>query len=329
MNCESKPLLITSGEPAGIGPDLCLLLAAEKKLTEIAVAGNLDLFHQRAEQLGLQLDIATYPEQADLRVLPFHMPILSHPGHIDKRNAGYVIDMLENSAKAVMRNEFSALITAPVHKGIINAAGIPFSGHTEFLQHLAGVDRVVMMLAAGNLRVALASTHLPLKLVCTAIDQASLKRVIDIILHDFRRYFGIPKAKIAVCGLNPHAGEGGYIGREEIEIIAPVIQEFQQQGQQVTGPFPADTLFVEEHRKHYDVILSMYHDQGLPVLKSVGFGEAVNITLGLPFIRTSVDHGTAIDLAGSKNIHTGSLLQAVHTAKAMSEAEKAHQHVSH
>lgn len=318
MNSNFKPLLLSSGEPAGIGPDLCLLLAAENQLQDTVVAGELNLFRQRAAQLGLHdLSIAIYPERAALRLLPFHLPVTCHAGEPDKRNANYVIDMIENSARAVMRGDFSALVTAPVHKGIINAAGIPFTGHTEALQRLAAVDQVVMMLTCEELRVALATTHLPLNFVAAAINQASLSRILEIIHQDFSRYFNLPQVKIAVCGLNPHAGEDGYLGREEVDIIAPVIRDFQRRGCLVDGPFPADSLFVPTHRQPYDVILSMYHDQGLPVLKALGFGHAANITLGLPFIRTSVDHGTALKLAGSGQIHTSSLLYALQTARLM------------
>ena len=239
------------------------------------------------------------------------------PGQMSVANADYVLKTLDVAIDGCLSGEFDAMVTGPVNKAIINDAGHPFTGHTEYLAQRAGVERVVMMLTAGDLRVALATTHLPLAAVPGAIDQRLLEQTLTIIDHDLRRYFGFSQPRIAVCGLNPHAGESGHLGREEIDIISPAIEAMRAKGLSLLGPLPADTAFTPEALKHCDVVLAMYHDQGLPVLKHAGFGKAVNITLGLPFIRTSVDHGTALDLAGTGKANTDSLNEALGSALSM------------
>ena len=245
------------------------------------------------------------------------------PGVLNPANAEYVLDTLQQAASVVMDGQAAGLVTGPVHKGVINDAGYVFSGHTEFLADLAGVDQVVMMLVAGDLRVALATTHLPLRDVPEAIDRGSLRETLQIIQRDLTGRCGIVRPRIAVLGLNPHAGEGGHLGREEIEVIEPVIAELQDQGMELDGPLPADTAFVPRHLERFDAVLAMYHDQGLPVLKYAGFGHAVNVTLGLPFIRTSVDHGTALDLAGTGRADSGSMRAAIELARRMTASQKA------
>jgi 4-hydroxythreonine-4-phosphate dehydrogenase len=251
------------------------------------------------------------------------------PGKLNKANAPYVLETLTRATKGCITGEFDAIVTAPLHKGIINDAGIPFTGHTEFLAKLTNATLPVMMLAANyqtkdnknnSLRVSLATTHLPLKDVSAAISKHTLSQVIEILHHDLQTKFGIKKPHILICGLNPHAGESGHMGMEEIETITPVIENYKAKGMNLTGPLPADTLFTPKYLDTADAVLAMYHDQGLPVLKYVGFGHAVNITLGLPIIRTSVDHGTALDLAGTGKAHLGSLIAAIDAAKKMTHA---------
>jgi 4-hydroxythreonine-4-phosphate dehydrogenase len=320
------PLVVTAGEPAGIGPDLCVQLAQQPHHPAIVVIADPDLLQQRAGQLGMPLRVRHYQggdvttAAGELSVIPVALHHAVTAGHLNPANAGYVLDTLRTAIDGCVERRFSALITGPVHKGVINDAGIPFTGHTEFLAERTATSRVVMMLATPGLRVALATTHLPLAEVSHAITPALLREVLTILQRDLVEKFGIAEPRILVCGLNPHAGEGGHLGREEIEIIEPVLEELRSQGMQLFGPLPADTLFTPRYLREADVVLAMYHDQGLPVLKHMGFGNAVNITLGLPIIRTSVDHGTALDLAGSGKAELGSLLYAIEVAEQMVRA---------
>ena len=314
------PLYVTSGEPAGIGPDICLSLAGRVDERPVVVLADMQMLQQRAEQLDNHVELVVYQgqQQSSLSGQLFveHVP-LAKPvilGQLDSANAAYVLEQLRRSADYAMSGRSVGVATAPVQKSIINDAGILFSGHTEFYQEFASVDRVVMMLATKTLRVALATTHLPLRDVPDAITKERLHQVIDILIHDLKTKFKIATPRILVCGLNPHAGEDGYLGREEIDVINPVLEIYRAQGIDMTLSLPADTLFTPENLKDADAVLAMYHDQGLPVLKSQGFGEAVNITLGLPFIRTSVDHGTALSLAGTGQAKSSSLHVAVDLA---------------
>ena len=314
------PLYVTSGEPAGIGPDICLSLAGRVDERPVVVLADMQMLQQRAEQLDNHVELVAYQgqQQPSLSGQLFveHIPLVEpvELGQLNPANAAYVIEQLRRSAEYAMSGRSVGVATAPVQKSVINDAGITFSGHTEYYQEFAGVDRVVMMLATKTLRVALATTHLPLRDVPDAITKQRLHQVIDILIHDLKTKFKIATPRILVCGLNPHAGEDGYLGREEIEIINPVLETYRQQGIHISLSLPADTLFTPDHLKETDAVLAMYHDQGLPVLKSQGFGEAVNITLGLPFIRTSVDHGTALSLAGTGQAKSSSLHVAVDLA---------------
>ena len=314
------PLYVTSGEPAGIGPDICLSLAGRVDERPVVVLADMQMLQQRAEQLDNHVELVAYQgqQQPSLSGQLFveHIPLVEpvELGQLNPANAAYVIEQLRRSAEYAMSGRSVGVATAPVQKSVINDAGIGFSGHTEYYQEFAGVDRVVMMLATKTLRVALVTTHLPLRDVPNAITKQRLHQVIDILIHDLKTKFKIAKPRILVCGLNPHAGEDGYLGREEIEIINPVLETYRQQGIHISLSLPADTLFTPDHLKETDAVLAMYHDQGLPVLKSQGFGEAVNITLGLPFIRTSVDHGTALSLAGTGQAKSSSLHVAVDLA---------------
>ena len=317
-------LALTPGEPAGIGPDLAIALAQKPLPCELVVFADPELLRARAAQLGLPLHLRPHDHHrparpgnaGELSYIPIPLRSAVKPGQLNVANADYVLDTLRMATRACLSGEMAALITGPVHKGIINDAGVSFSGHTEFLAELSG-GIPVMMLATGRLRVALATTHLPLRDVAAAISAPSLERVCRILEHDLRMRFGIAAPRILVAGLNPHAGEGGHLGREEIDIIEPVLTGLRAEGLNLIGPLPADTLFTRERLQQADAVLAMYHDQGLPVLKYAGFGEAVNITLGLPLIRTSVDHGTALDLAGTGRAHVGSLYQAVLMAHSM------------
>lgn len=314
------PLYVTSGEPAGIGPDICLSLAGRVDERPVVVLADMQMLRQRAKQLGNPVELVAYQgqEQSSLSGQLFveHIPLVEpvELGQLNPANAAYVIEQLRRSAEYAMSGCSVGVATAAVQKSVINDAGITFSGHTEYYQGFAGVDRVVMMLATKTLRVALVTTHLPLRDVPDAITKERLHQVIDILIHDLKAKFKIATPRILVCGLNPHAGEDGYLGREEIEIINPVLETYRQQGIHISLSLPADTLFTPDHLKETDAVLAMYHDQGLPVLKSQGFGEAVNITLGLPFIRTSVDHGTALSLAGTGQAKSSSLHVAVDLA---------------
>ena len=315
-------LILTSGEPAGIGPDLCIDVAQRSWPCNILVAGDADLLEERARQLHRQVRIervaidsaASLPSANTLRVV--HVPVRRpvQAGQLNAGNARYVLQLLDIAADGCLRGNFDAMVTAPVQKSIINDAGIAFSGHTEYLAERTGAALPVMMLASSSLRVALATTHLPLTAVSAAITPALLEHVLRILDNDLRQRFHLPAPRIMVCGLNPHAGEGGHLGREEIEVISPVISTLRAQGMQLTGPVPADTAFTPHQLEKADAVLAMYHDQGLPVLKYAGFGNAVNITLGLPIVRTSVDHGTALPLAGTGQADAGSLIAAIEMA---------------
>lgn len=315
-------LLLTPGEPAGIGPDLAIAVAQREWPAELVAVGDPGLLAERAELLGLPLELREIHLGEDpqphlpgrLRVLPVALSAAAQPGRLDVRNAGYVLETLRLATRACTQRFADALVTGPVQKSIINEAGIAFSGHTEFLAALTEAPLPVMMLASGKLRVALATTHLPLKDVAAAISADGLRQLVRILHEDLRQRFGIRQPRILVCGLNPHAGESGHLGREEIEIIKPVLDEFRAEGWRLEGPLAADTLFTQRNLDGVDAVLAMYHDQGLPVLKFAGFGESVNITLGLPIIRTSVDHGTALELAGSGRADPGSLEAAIHCA---------------
>jgi 4-hydroxythreonine-4-phosphate dehydrogenase len=318
---RSIRIAFTPGEPAGIGPDLCVQLAQREWPAPIVAIADPDLLRQRARQLGLPLviepfDSALPHHPGHLPVVPLSLAVPATPGRLERANAEYVLATLRRATTGCLQGEFQALVTGPVHKGIINDAGHPFTGHTEFLADLTG-GTPVMMLAAPGLRVALVTTHLPLSEVSRAITPERLERITRILDHDLRQRFGIPRPRILVCGLNPHAGEGGHLGREEIEVITPVLDRLRAEGMALQGPLPADTLFTPNYLEQADAVLAMYHDQGLPVLKHLGFGRAVNITLGLPIIRTSVDHGTALDLAGTGKANLGSLEAALKTALQM------------
>jgi 4-hydroxythreonine-4-phosphate dehydrogenase len=295
-------IAVTSGEPAGIGPELCLMLARERLPARLVAIGDREL----------------------LRGFPHieHVP-LKHarvPGKLDPANSRYVLAVLERALRGCLDGEYAGMVTAPVQKSIINDAGIAFTGHTEFLAERSGARHVVMMLVGGGLRVALATTHLPLAAVPKAVTRDVVLKTLQVMNEDLRRRFRIAKPRILVAGLNPHSGESGHLGTEEIEVISPAISQAIAQGIDARGPIPADTLFVPDRVKNADAVLAMYHDQGLPVLKYASFGEGVNVTLGLPFVRTSVDHGTALDLAGTGKADPGSLVQAVKLAIELASA---------
>lgn len=319
-------IALTLGEPSGIGPDLCIQLAQQNLACELIVIADPELLKQRAKLLNLPISIKLFNEQqtstqhiaGTLTILPCHLNQPAECGKLNKSNSHYVVQTIETATKGCLSGLFSAMLTGPVHKGVINDAGIAFTGHTEYIAAITG-GHPVMMLATEGLRVALVTTHLPLAKVSEAITQETLNTVIHLLDADLRHRFGLKQPYILVCGLNPHAGEGGHLGREEIEIIEPVLEQCRQQGINLQGPLPADTLFNEKYLSNADAVLAMYHDQGLPVLKYKGFGKAVNITLGLPIIRTSVDHGTALDLAGSGKADVGSMIYALQTAIQMSE----------
>jgi len=312
-------IVITPGEPAGIGPDIVLQLAPRWPDTRLVIVADPDLLADRARQLQIELELPEWRSQpeAGAYVLPVQLKQAVVTGQLDRGNADYVLNTLDTAIDGCLAGKFDAMVTGPVNKAIINEAGHGFTGHTEYLANRAGAGHVVMMLAAGKLRVALATTHLPLAEVPATIDREMLQQTLSIIDHDLRQYFGIARPRIAVCGLNPHAGEAGHLGREEIEVIAPAIEAMQTRGIELNGPLPADTAFTPGALEQCDVVLAMYHDQGLPVLKHAGFGKAVNITLGLPFIRTSVDHGTALELAGTGGASSESLDEAIRVAISM------------
>lgn len=326
----SAPLLaVTCGEPAGVGPELVLRLAERTRSARIVAIGNRALLAERAARLALPVRLCAFDERlpaepGTLAVLDVPLAVPSRPGELDARNAAHVLAMLDAAIDGCVAGRFDAMVTAPVHKGIINDAGVPFTGHTEYLAERTATPRVVMMLAGAGLRVALATTHLPLREVADAITPELLREVLLILDRDLREKFGLGAPRILVAGLNPHAGEGGHMGREELDVIGPALDELRRQGLNLIGPLPADTLFTPHQLERGDAQLAMYHDQGLPVLKHASFGGGVNITLGLPIIRTSVDHGTALDLAGSGKADPGSLYAAVDCALDMVRARRSH-----
>ncbi len=317
-----KRIAITPGEPAGVGPDLIIKIAQYAWPTQIIVVASAQLLRDRAKLLQLPLIIKEYNandeptahQAGTLIVLSVELDDVCVPGKLNANNGHYVVETLRIASEKNISGEFDAVVTGPVHKGLINQAGIPFSGHTEYFAHQANCSDVVMMLATEGLRVALVTTHIPLAYVAKAITHERLQKVARILHQDLITKFGIPSPKIYVCGINPHAGEDGHLGREEIDVMIPALDELRQEGMNLIGPLPADTIFQEKYLAEADAILSMFHDQGLPVLKFKGFGSSVNITLGLPFIRTSVDHGTALDLAGSNHADAGSFNEAIRTA---------------
>ena len=323
-------IAITPGEPAGIGPDILLALAQRNWQAELVAVADPVLLHERAALLKLPIalesvNLAMPPREhkpGTLKVLPVSLPARCQPGKLDRSNAPYVVETLQQAVDGCLRGDFSAMVTAPVQKSVINDAGIPFSGHTEFLAETTNTPRVVMMLASADMRVALATTHLPLAAVPAAVTRELLRETLTILARDLATRFGLANPRIAVLGLNPHAGEGGHMGREEIDTIIPVLEELRAKGMRLSGPLPADTAFNPKVLEHCDAVFAMYHDQGLPVLKYAGFGSAINITLGLPIIRTSVDHGTALDLAGSGAADPGSLAYALAQAIAMSAGQR-------
>ena len=322
-------IALTTGEPAGIGPDLSVMLAQSERDFELVAIGNAALLTARAAQLNLPLQTRVFDHNAkpcadsagSLCIADLALDNAVQCGVLDKLNAQYVLNTLDLAAQGCADNTFDAMVTAPVHKGIINEAGIAFTGHTEYLANKWASDPV-MLLASGDFRVALATTHLPLSAVSAAITEQGIARVLHVLNTELRTRFAIENPRILVCGLNPHAGEDGHLGREEIDIIIPCLEKLRAQGLNLTGPLPADTLFTQHHLNDADAVLAMYHDQGLPVLKYAGFGQAVNVTLGLPIIRTSVDHGTALDKAGKGNIDSGSLNAAMAMAVDMATSAK-------
>ena len=321
-------IALTSGEPAGIGPELCLALAAQKLPCELVCLGDRTLLEERARALSLPVRLRPYarasgaPRAAihatgELAVADLPLAAPSVPGRPDPANARYVLALLDRAIEGALAGEFDALVTAPVHKGVINDAGIAFTGHTEYLQERTHSVRAVMMLTAGTLRVALATTHVPLRAVSESISGDLLFEVAEILAVELSARFGVAEPRIAVCGLNPHAGEGGHLGDEEVRIIGPAVARMRAAGIRASGPLPADTVFVPQVLESFDAVLAMYHDQGLPVIKHAGFERAVNVTLGLPLIRTSPDHGTAFDLAGTGRADASSLMAAVQLASAL------------
>lgn len=327
MSPAPQRIAITPGEPAGIGADLLIQLVQQPQTQQLVAIADPELLQQRARQLDLPLTLVphdpslqpTVTPVAHLSIVPESLPGTVTAGQLDPANTAYVLACLRRAVSGCQAGEFAALVTGPVHKGIINDAGLPFTGHTEYLAGLTGTPRVVMLLTAPGLRVALATTHLPLRKVADAITRENLVSTLTIVGQDLRRLFGITQPRISVLGLNPHAGEGGHLGQEELEIITPVIDKLRDAGMDLTGPLSADTAFNPQQLDQTDVFLAMYHDQGLPVLKHYGFGQAVNVTLGLPIIRTSVDHGTALELAGTGQAQTSSLEAAIVTAVEMAK----------
>ncbi len=315
-------IAVTPGEPASIGPDLVVSIAQQAWPVQLVVVASKELIRQRAEQLNLPITLIDYdanlepiPQVAGtLTILDIPLAQPCIPGILDTNNGAYVVETLKVASDKNMSGEFEAIVTGPVHKGLINKSGVPFSGHTEYFANQANCPDVVMMLATKGLRVALVTTHIPLAYVAKAITFERLQKVTRILHKDLQSKFGIKNPKIYACGINPHAGEDGHLGREEIDVMEPAFAELRTEGINVIGPLPADTIFQEKYLKDADAILSMYHDQGLPVLKYKGFGSSVNITLGLPFIRTSVDHGTALELAGNGSADSGSMIEAISSA---------------
>lgn len=327
MPAHSRPPLVavTAGEPAGIGPDLCVMLAQRGLPARVVVIADATLLRDRARALSISDDIPRYSDAAsagDFSVLHVPLAQAAQAGTLNPANSAYVLRTLEIAADGCRDGTFAAMATAPVHKGVINDAGIAFTGHTEFLADRLHAPQVVMMLAGGGMRVALATTHLALHEVVAAITRDGLERTLRVLQHDLITRFAIPRPRIIVAGLNPHAGESGHLGREEIDIIVPVLERLRKEGFDLTGPLPADTLFHPDRLAQCDCVLAMYHDQGLPVLKYASFGAGINITLGLPIIRTSVDHGTALELAGSGNAKVESLIAAIKLAAELAVRSK-------
>ena len=324
MSTALPRLVLSSGEPAGVGPDICIRSAQQAHAAHITVLGDPDLLASRAAALGLSLSIDAGPrptpiaqQAGHMHVIPVKLRADCIAGKLDPANSPYVIEMLERATDACLHGGFDALVTAPVHKGVINDAGIPFTGHTEFLAERCHAPHPVMLLAAGALRVALATTHLPLKEVPAALTSESLVQSLRVLRQGLKQRFALDEPHVLVLGLNPHAGEGGHLGREELDVIQPACERMRTEGMRITGPVSADTAFNPARLGGIDVVLAMYHDQGLPVLKFAGFGHAVNITLGLPIVRTSVDHGTALELAGTGRAEHASLEAALEAAAAM------------
>jgi len=322
MTIDVPVLAVTPGEPSGIGPEILLKLNREHPEFRLLAVADPLLLQQTAARLGFETRIRQWQPgepilAGQLACLPEMLAKPAIPGHLNTDNAPYVLNTLRQAVGSIRQGHAAAMVTGPVHKGIINAAGVPFTGHTEFLANLGDTSQVVMMLTAPGLRVALVTTHLPLREVPAAITAEKLETVIRITETSLRRQFGITRPRLLVLGLNPHAGEGGHLGEEDEHLIRPLIQHLRQQGMNIEGPVPADTAFTPPRIASCDVVVAMYHDQGLPVLKHLGFGQAVNITLGLPFIRTSVDHGTALDIAGTGQANATSLHQAVLCAQQM------------
>jgi 4-hydroxythreonine-4-phosphate dehydrogenase len=318
---DNPIIAITAGEPAGIGPDLCVMLAQLPRPERLVVIADRNLLELRARTLGLpwqSLPVdavnASVQTGVGLPVMHVPLPVTATAGKLCRENAAYVLSTLERAIEGCQHDEFQAMVTAPVHKGNINDAGIAFTGHTEFLATRTHTPCVVMMLVGGGMRVALATTHLAVKDIARHITSSDLEQTIRVLHRDLKTRFGLEQPRIVVAGLNPHAGESGHLGREEIEIIIPVVERLRREGMALSGPLPADTLFNTERLRTVDCVLAMYHDQGLPVIKYASFGGGVNVTLGLPFIRTSVDHGTALDLAGTGSADLGSLLTAIDLA---------------
>ncbi|MBL4763947.1 MAG: 4-hydroxythreonine-4-phosphate dehydrogenase PdxA [Colwellia sp.] len=323
-------IALTPGEPAGIGPDLVIAIAQQAWPVQLVVVASKELIKQRAKQLNLPIVLIDYdaslkatPQVAGtLTILDIPLAQPSIPGTLDTNNGAYVVETLKVASDKNMSGEFEAIVTGPVHKGLINKSGVPFSGHTEYFAHQANCTDVVMMLATTGLRVALVTTHIPLAYVAKAITFERLQKVTRILHTDLQSKFGIKNPTIYACGINPHAGEDGHLGREEIDVMQPAFAELRAEGINIIGPLPADTIFQEKYLKDADAILSMYHDQGLPVLKYKGFGSSVNITLGLPYIRTSVDHGTALELAGTGEADSGSMIEAINSAISLVNSSK-------
>jgi len=332
MKPTSKPksrlprIALTSGEPAGIGPELCLAVAAQPFDCELVCLADRALLEERAHTLGSQVNLRVYDSDRHEAHLPGSLAVEHHAlaapcvaGKLDVRNAGFVLSILDRAVDGALAHEFDAIVTAPVHKGLINDAGTAFTGHTEYLAQRTRAPRPVMMLTTGSMRVALATTHLPLKEVSAAITLETVCAVLEVMHRDLTARWGFAAPRIAVCGLNPHAGENGHLGDEEIRVIAPAIRLMRARGIEASGPVPADTIFVPQILARYDAVLAMYHDQGLPVIKHASFEHAVNVTLGLPIVRTSVDHGTALELAGSGRADAGSFIAAVELAMTLAE----------
>ena len=314
-------LAVSPGDPAGIGPDICIKAFGLNKDLDFSpvVFGDINLFKERAQNLEVDIQIREYKGQTDLDVksfwiLPYPLDIKVEPGESNSNYGGYLIKVLEDATNLTLKNEFDALVTGPLNKELINKAGISFFGHTEVLADLSNTPKVVMMLTCDNLKVALATTHVPLSEVPKLITHEHLCECLTILNNDLKLKWGYTNPCIKVLGLNPHAGDGGYLGKEDQEIIAPAIEYLKAKGLNLIGPVSADTAFVGKNAEQIDAYLAMYHDQGLPVLKTAGFGNSVNVTLGLPFIRTSVDHGTAYDMAGRKDVDENSLLEAAYLA---------------